>query len=333
MPISAEEHKRAFDLLSGCGRVLCLSHTRPDGDAIGSVLGLRSLLRGVGVDVTGVMLDPPTSRYEWLLVGDPLAIWTTDAAAIRDRSYDAVILVDTCAARQLEPVMPFVKQLSAPRVVFDHHATRDVPAGVLLIDETAAATCELICEWADAVGLTPSAEAATALFAGLATDTGWFRFPSVDARALRTAERLVALGADPHRIYERLYSQDAPGRLRLLGAMLATLELRAGGRLAVVELTQESFRRNGATPADTEDLINEPQRIAGVMAAVLFVEQDDGRVRVSFRSKRDLDVAALAAEFGGGGHARAAGARVVGSLPEVRERVLQRVESCLSHDT
>lgn len=329
MAITIEQHRRAYELLAGCRRVLCLSHTRPDGDAIGSVLGLRSLLRGMGREVTGLMLDAPTSRYGWLLAGDPLVVWTADAPAVRRQSYDAVVIADTCAARQLEPVMSFLQELAVPRVVIDHHATRDVPAEVMLIDESAAATCELICEWADAMGLALSTEAATALFVGLATDTGWLRFPSVDARALRTAERLCSLGAAPHEIYERLYSQEPAGRLRLLGAMLSTLELRCGGRLAVVELTRKAIERCGASPADTEDLINEPQRIAGVEAALLFVELEEGRVRISFRSKRELDVAGLAAELGGGGHARAAGARVAGTLAEVRDRVVERVQSAM----
>jgi len=338
MAVAVEDFKRACEVLAGGRAVLCVSHTRPDGDAIGSVLGLRALLRTRGLRVTALMLDPPTPRYAWLLDDDPPAIWTRDQAAVRGEAFDAVLIADTASARQLEPVLGYLESLAAPRIIVDHHATRDVAAHVALIDETAAATCELILEWAEALDWPVPPEAAEALFTGLATDTGWFRFPSVDERAMRAAQRLVAMGADPHRVYERLYAQESAARLRLTAAMLATLELRAGGRLAVVELIRDAFRRCGATPADTEELVNEPARIGGVEVVLLFVEQEDGQVRVSFRSKPPagglnrpfgpgLDVAALAAEFGGGGHARAAGARIRGSLPEVRRQVIARVES------
>jgi phosphoesterase RecJ-like protein len=329
MALAANDCRWARRVLDGASRVLCVTHTRPDGDAVGSLLGMQALLRGMGLHVTAVLSDPPGPRYNWLMSDDPPSIWERDADRARQQSFDAVVIVDTCAVRQLEPLMSFIDSLQVPRIVFDHHATRDVVADVLLVDETAAAATQLVYEWAKAVNLPVGEKAATLLFAGLATDTGWFRFSSVDVRCLGVAEALVLAGAKPSEIYERLYNQEPERRLRLLGAMLETLQVRAGGRLAVVQLDQAAFKKCGAGPGDTEEMVNEPQRIAGVDAALLFVEQDDGKIRISLRSKGAIDVAAIASKYGGGGHRQAAGARLDGPLTVVRARVVDDVEKAL----
>lgn len=329
MGLAPNDCRWARRVLDGASRVLCLTHARPDGDAVGSVLGMRALLSGMGIKVTAVLPDSAGPRYDWLMGADPPRLWDADEQYVRQQQFDAVVIVDTCAARQLEPMMPFLESLQVPRIVIDHHATRDVVADVLLIDETAAAATQLVYEWAKAVNLPVGEQAATLLFAGLATDTGWFRFSSVDDRCLRVAEALVRAGAKPSRIYEQLYNQEPERRLRLLGAMLESLEVRAGGKLAIVQLDRAAFERAGAGPGDTEEMVNEPQKIAGVDAALLFVEQDDGVIRISLRSKGGVDVAAVASEYGGGGHRQAAGARMKGTLAAVRERVVADVERAL----
>src|SRR5206468_3386868 len=157
-----------------------------------------------------------------------------------------------------------------------------------------------------------------ALFVGIATDTGWFRHSNTDGRALAAAAELAAGGVKPHQLFEALYQHDSAGRVRLLGAAIETLEVH-GGMLAIMALDSHAFSRCGASLSNTEDVVNEPLRIESVMVSILFVEQPDGVVRMNFRSKppylsegptsRDIDVAAIAATFGGGGHRRAAGAR------------------------
>lgn len=329
MPIAANDCRWAKRLLAGAKHVLCVSHARPDGDAIGSVLGLRALIQQTGVNATAVMLDPLPSRYDWLNADGSVLIWSGQEADVRKLSFDAVAIVDTCASRQLEPILPFLEELAVPRVVFDHHATRDLVADVLLMDESAAAACQLVYEWAVTVNLAVDRNAAEPLFTGLATDTGWFRFPSVDTRCIRVAEALVSAGVRPHEIYERLYQQERAAKLRLKGEMLRTLDVRAGGRLAVVSLDKAAFERSDATDKDTEELVNEPQQIAGVEVVLLFVDSGDGMTRVSFRSKGGFDVAAAAAAYGGGGHRQAAGARVEGALHDVMPKVIEKIEAAL----
>ena len=164
---------------------------------------------------------------------------------------------------------------------------------------------------------------ATLLYTGLATDTGWFRFSNADSAAFATGGRLVDAGARPNELYELLYLNEPEPRVRLIGEVLSSFELLAGGRLAVIRLTRDMIARCGATQQMTEDIINEPQRIGSVVACLLLAEPDgEGPVRVSFRSKRDVDVEAIARQFGGGGHARAAGAKIPGTLDVAYEQVV-----------
>ena len=171
----------------------------------------------------------------------------------------------------------------------------------------------------------------------MAMDTGWFRHSNTDHRVLAAAADLVACGVRPHELYESLFLRESAARVRLQSAAIATMELLAADRVAVMTLTRRAIADAGATVADTEDIVNEPLRIASVVVSVLLVEHDDGVVRASFRSKPpleapagstqtaqpDIDVAALAQFFGGGGHRRASGARIPGPLPDVRRRIVE----------
>ena len=157
------------------------------------------------------------------------------------------------------------------------------------------AACLLVAEFAQAARVPFDPPLATALLVGLATDTGWFRFPSSDGRTFRMAAELVeAGGPPPNPIYRAIYEQDPPEKLRLLGRMLQNLEMLAGGKLAVLKLRRSDFAAVGADGTMTEDLVNEAGRLAGIEAVVLFTEEPDHTVRVNFRSKQALDVAVLA---------------------------------------
>ena len=176
-----------------------------------------------------------------------------------------------------------------------------------------------------AAGWDIHATAAEALFTAICTDTGWFRFSNADARTYRAGAALIDAGAKTAELYDRLYQNDSPARLGLVAETLAGLEVYENGQVAVMTLTQESFRRTRATSNDTENLTDEAGRLRGVNVVLLFVEMHDGKVRCSFRSKRDVDMNKIAARFGGGGHARASGARIPGTLAEVKKQVLAAV--------
>lgn len=312
---------------------MLISHAKPDGDAIGSLLALRGLLRARGIQATTLLFENLPTRYHFLADPKDFAVGDANQAAGVLGQADGVVIVDTCSYSQLEPVAEWLKKTPLPRLVIDHHGTRDPLTENLLVDETAAATCLIIHELAAAAGWTVDAATASSLFVGLSTDTGWFRHSNTDARALHAAADLLSRGVKAYELFESLYQQDSASRVRLLAEALHTLELHSGGRVVLMTLDRESFQRAQATPADTEDVVNEPLRIASVVVSVLLVEQTDGQVRINFRSKGpdplgnrpNVDVAAIAKEFGGGGHRHAAGARSKESLQAVREKVLARL--------
>jgi phosphoesterase RecJ-like protein len=222
----------------------------------------------------------------------------------------------------------------APRtLVLDHHATRD-PVGtrdgdLRYFDETASAAALIVAEWIAAAGVAVDAHIADALFTGIATDTGWFRFSNTDERTLRLAADLVAAGANPNRIHETLYQQDPPAKLRLVARVLSNLELHADGRLAVMKLRAADFEATGADDTMTEDLVNEAARLNNTEVTMLLTEEPEGQVRANFRSKREIDVSELARRYGGGGHVRAAGARLRGSWDSVVSRLIEETVAML----
>lgn len=311
-------------------RVLITSHWRPDGDAIGCVIALREVLRALGKQVLAGLPDDIPARYRFMAEPEPLPNLVREAALAREFAPDLVIIADTSAKGQVEPLWPFLQECPARRLIVDHHVTHDIAAQAELYDTTAGATGLVLLDWFAWAGWEPNRAAAEALFVAMATDTGWFRFSSADARMYRGAARLIEQqGVRPDALYQKLYMQESPARMRLLGEMLGSLELHAGGRLGVCTITREMFARSGAQYSETEDLINEPQRIGAIRVMALLIEDPDGKTRISLRSKDGVNVAAIAQAFGGGGHERAAGARSAEGPMAVKAQVITAVGKAL----
>lgn len=325
--------------LHGRRRVLVLTHARPDGDALGAAAGFAHAAESAGAATEVALFDPLPARYEFLRSAAHWTQWSdahraTLKAGRAPDAFDGVAIVDTCASAQLAPAADCLAT-APPILVIDHHRTRDPiaerPGDLVWIDESAGAASLLVAEWLE-TRREPTAwkpQVALALFVGIASDTGWFRHSNADARIFAAASRLIAHGVHPNELYEQLYQNDALPRLRLVARMLSTLELRAHGRLAVLQLRSTDFVAAGADESVTEDLVNEANRLAGLEAILLFVERPDGTLRVNFRSRHALDVAALARTFGGGGHARAAGARPAGAWDAVVPAVIAATEAAL----
>lgn len=329
MSIEAKQYRQAADVIDKAQRILVTSHIRPDGDAVGGVVAMRQVLRALGKEVVAVLLDAVPPRYSMLVEPEAVPVWPDDVGPHNVGQVDAIVIVDTCTYTQLEPMAEYLRASKAVKIAVDHHATREELADYYLVDEQAAAASVLVWQWCRQMDWPVDDLAADALFVGMSTDCGWFRFANTNAELLASCAELVSRGVRPDELHQKLYQAEPAGRLRLLGAMLETMELHADGRFACLALPAEAFRRCGATPMDTEDLINEPQRIGSVVVTALFVEEDDGRVRLSLRSKRDVDVAAIAQSFGGGGHTRAAGARASLPLDEFKRQITAAVLEAL----
>lgn len=330
--------------LEGWRRTMILTHHRPDADALGSSAAMRRVIEAGGRQATAFIYEDVPPRYAFIETIGGFEPWPDglDAGEI-DARFDGILILDTCSWTQLEPAAAFLRASRLPKVVLDHHATRDDLTvsntdDEYAIDPAAASACNLVHEWCDVMGWHVDAGAGEALFAGITADTGWFRFSNTDARTLRAGADLIErCGLRPDIIYARLNASHAPARLRLMCHMLGTLRLAANGAVAVVELTREMFERAGAQPADAEDLVNVPMETGSVMATALLTDMGDGVVRMNLRSKspeligREIDVSAVARRFGGGGHRRAAGARQAGALPQVREQVVHALEQVVGY--
>ena len=321
--------------LEGCHKPLLFSHQRPDGDALGALCGLAMATTQLGLEPLVILYEPLPQRYRLFQDFAAWLIWDEVKDNV-SRDCDAAIVLDTCSQAQLEPAMPYLA--TGPRtLVIDHHATRDrigVRDGDLqLFDDTASAACLIIAEWAREAGIKFDSRLAAALFTGIATDCGWFRFSNTDTRTLSMIAELVKHGVDVNGIYCSIYQQEPLAKLRLTSRLLDSMQLHADGKLAVMTLRQTDFDAAGADRTMTEDLVNEAIRLASVEAVVMFTEDEEKGVRANFRSKQHLDVAMLAARFGGGGHARAAGARLNGQwdkvVPRVVAETLEALDGCL----
>ena len=328
---------QATTYIAGWRRPLLLSHAKPDGDALGSLAAMRSLFPSAETEPTALLFDVIPRRYVLFDGLAPLEILGRNFERSRLDEHDGVIVLDTCAYSQLGPVADWLRASRLPKLAIDHHVTRDDLADRYLIDESAAAASLILYEWAVATDRELPPNACDALFVGIAMDTGWFKHSNTDDRVLCAAADLTARGVSPHTLHQQLYQRETAARVRLLGAAIGTLELRANDRFAIMTVSLSDLAAAHAGTADTEDVVNEPLRIDSVEVSVLLTETPEKEVRASFRSKppigdgSDVDVAAIAAGFGGGGHRRAAGARFSKPLAEAREAVIQRVEQKLAN--
>ncbi len=328
MRIDRDRFRSVGEMVTGWGRCLLLTHERPDGDALGSVVAMRRMLQGRGVDARVALFDDVPPRYAFVVDGEDLGVWGDDAGTL-----DGVIVMDTCSYNQLSPAAAWLRECGVPIVAMDHHVTRDDLATELLVDESASAACVILYEWSGACEWSLDAKAREALFVGIATDTGWFRHSNTDALTLSIASELVDAGVDASEVYRRLYLSDSAARVRLFARVMSGMELHLEDRLAMLCVMDDDYRACGAIPADTEDLVNEPLKIACVDVSVQLAESSGGIVKMSFRAKGDVNVAEVAAVFGGGGHAKAAGARIAGTMDEVKVKVLRALGSIIQGDS
>lgn len=307
-------------------RPLLMTHIRPDADGLGSQLALHDALTAMGKRPRVAIASKLPPRYEFLDPGRLVVEDFRGGEAFKD--CDSVLVLDTGTWNQLGEFAEFLRTSPLPRAVVDHHRTQDDLGGLQLVDITAEATGRLAHELIRALGLPTSRAAAGHLFMALATDTGWFRHPSTTPATFALAGELVAAGADPTALYERLYEHAPLARLKLTGVALERLTVVAGGRVGYTEIRMADYAATGAVPGDTEDLVDYPRGVANVEVALVFIEQPGGGTKVSFRS-RDLDVSKVAEHFGGGGHKLASGARLTAGLDAARDAVLAAVVSAL----
>lgn len=298
--------RQIVERLASAEKLLILTHARPDGDGLGSMAALSAAARAAGKTARALVPDKLPPRYEFLFP-EGLPAGADEFGPLADEA-DAVVVLDTCAFSQLDGLDEPIRQRRRKVLVVDHHTTGDSVGELQWVDSSAAAAGVMTAELIEALDWPLPAEAAEALMTAITTDTGWLRFSNTDARCLRAAAKLVESGIRPDELYQRLYQADRPQRLRLMRCVLDSLHFHCDDRIAAMTIRQADFAETGARPDETENLVNEPLRAGCVEVALLLVENTDC-IRASLRSRGAVNVAEIAARFGGGGHARAAGLR------------------------
>lgn len=318
------------EIIAAHQRFTLISHVRPDADAIGSELGMAGLLEAQGKTVRIVN---PSAIPDSLLFLDPtrrVHKFGDGLKAEQLADTEVYLIVDTSAWGQLVDICPLLKHTTAKKVVIDHHVSEDDLGATVFKDTSAEATGALIVRLADALGYPITPDIAAPLYCAIATDTGWFRFSSTSAETMRTIGRLVDLGVRPNQIYEKLYEQHSLGRIRLAGVVLGRVTLACEGRLAYTWVKFPDFEETKSRPVDTEDLVNECLKIGGTQSAFIAIEQPNRRIKFSFRSRTELNVAKVAEKWGGGGHRQAAGATLDGPLDTAIGAVLEAMTAALA---
>lgn len=323
-PELAKRFAQAIARLEG-RRVVVIGHARPDGDCIGSQIAVARLLAAHGIEVFCANGDPVPRRLAYLATEHPF--YTADTLPAGDY---AAVLVDCADLARIGGKL--AARFPQPVLNIDHHLGANHGAEVNLVDTAAAATAEIIAGMAFDLELPLDAVAAKALYAGILTDTGQFRHASTTARVFELVGRLIACGAEPVEAGFHIYERESFGRMKLLQHFLSSLRLEAGGRICIGILPLGIFEQTGTGPEDTEGMVDYARAIDGVEIGVLL-EERDGMTKGSLRCKnRALRLDQVAAQFGGGGHACAAGLNPKLPLAEVQPRLLAALAETLARN-
>jgi phosphoesterase RecJ-like protein len=318
---TAPELAQIVEAIRARRRFVISSHTRPDGDSIGSQLAMAFALRALGKEVEVVNGDRAPAP---LLTFPGVSGITIAAQASGD--FDAAIIME-CG----DLARTGVSGLDRYFVInIDHHPDNREYGQINWFDPSAAACGEMVFDLVNAVGAPLSPEIAIHVYLAILTDTGSFHYSSISPRTFEICRRTLEAGVDPVDVARSVYDSNTMGRLKLFGSVLGAMQLDARGRIALVYLDHEMAREAGGTYEDTEGLINLPLTVKDIQAVVFFKEIERNEYRVSMRSKGDIDVGAVAKEFGGGGHKNAAGCTKEGAIDDLRRLFVDKIDRAIA---
>lgn len=301
---------RMVELLKTARKIILTGHVHPDGDCLGSLLALYHALVGSGKEVQMLIDDDIPALYQFLPGIQHIARPVVETAC------DVLVVLDASDAERIGKVSSMVK---APVINIDHHASNLKFADYWLLDTQAAATGELVLELLKELKCEITCDIAVCLYTAIATDCGFFRYANTSARTLRHAAFLIECGAQPHVISEYIETKSLAS-IVALGKVLQTLEFYLDGKIASISIDREL----GDSAQNTDGFINYPRTVEGVEVAIMFKIAEANLVRISLRS-RQVDVSKIALSFGGGGHVRAAGCTLTGSMEEAKAAIVSAV--------
>ncbi|MEW5802473.1 MAG: bifunctional oligoribonuclease/PAP phosphatase NrnA [bacterium] len=299
------------------------SHEAGDGDSIGSQIAMAFVLQAMKKDALILNKDPVPEIYDFL----PGAEKIRTSPNRKLEEFEAGIYLDCGSTERTGLTIPD----TVPCLNIDHHLNNDRFCELNWVDAGMSSTAEMVYLLADALSIPPDTSIGSNLYTGILTDTGCFTYNSTSPRCLRIAAALVEAGVQPSQISSQIYGRKKPGQLLILGAALSNLTMSEDQKIATILLKGEAFERHGATFADAEGIVNYPLTIASVEVSLLFKEMSEGFFKVSFRSRKKVNVAAIAEHFGGGGHRNAAGAKIKGNFTLILEQISKAIHQQLAN--
>lgn len=322
--LTQEQLKFIDETISKYQQFIITTHVNPDGDGLGSEIALAQYLCQRNRTYRILNSSPAPDVYGFLDPNQEIEIYDADRHVEYVRNADAIFILDISDWGRLNELGNFVKSSRLLKICIDHHPVQKAYADFDVIYPQASSTGELIYELLVGLGARLSQRICEAIYTAILTDTGGFRYSNTTPDVHRIAAELLAHDIDPQQIYREIYENQSPARVRLMAEVLATLRYAFDGQLAYMYISQEMLAKAEATLKDTDGLSDYPRTIRGVEVALLFVELEDGRVKISFRSKGNVVINELARALGGGGHAFASGATVEGRLEDVMRQTVQR---------
>jgi phosphoesterase RecJ-like protein len=323
-----KEFEQFRSILGTSRNVILTSHVNPDADGIGCELALAAYLKSQGKQVSIVNHSQTPDNLRFLDSHQQVLHFDAANHSSLFNAVDLICVLDTNHLDRLGSLKPFVSASKATKVCIDHHLDPGAFADLYILDEASTATGEIIFKlitFFDPKSVTN--DIAEYLYAAIMTDTGSFRYPKTDPEIHRIIAQLIEAGADPTEIYRNIYDQNTPGRLRLLGKVLATLKTEDAGKVVYMTITRQMFGETGTSEADTDAFVPYALSVEGAQIGLLFTELENDVIKISFRSKGNIWINKLAQEFGGNGHQHAAGGRVHNAkLAEVVQSVLEKAQ-------
>jgi phosphoesterase RecJ-like protein len=301
-------------------RFVISSHSRPDGDSIGSSLAMAFALRAMGKEADVVHADPaPAPLMQFPGVPEIRVATTVEG------DYDAAIIME-CGDLARTGVSGLERYFV---INIDHHPGNTGYGQLRWFDPSAAACGEMVFDLVKALGVPMSREIATHVYLAILTDTGSFHYSNISPHTFEICRETLEAGVDPVAVARNVYDSNHMGRLKLFGAVLSAMQIDPTGRVAIVYLDHEMARAAGGTYEDTEGLINLPLTVKEILAVIFFKQVEGDEYRVSMRSKGDIDIGAIAKEFGGGGHKNAAGCTVSGAIDALQKTFIDKIEAAI----
>ncbi len=328
-PFSPELAASILQEIKGAKNILMHCHPSPDGDSMGSTLGLKHALKTIGIESTIIKGDSDLPKYLSVLPGyDTVVlknIHEVDLAA-----YDLFLILDSASINQISKIKEPVFPNTLKTIVIDHHVSNPGFAHINLVDTTSPSTCQVILDLLNVWNIKLNRDSALNLFVGMFTDTGGFRYHSTTSKTLNMAAQLADIAPDFTDVLFELENNNTKGRLKLHGFLLNSIETHFNDSVAFASISYNDLQKEGFTKEEITGayITNEMKSVVGWNVCAYFMEIEPGIVKMSFRTRDEkaFDVSKLALELGGGGHTRAAGAQVKGTLPEVKQKVLEAIK-------